>query len=293
MEPIIAIENLYYAYPPLTAGAESLPVLKGVSLSLARGECLALLGPTGAGKSTLCLTLNGIIPHLTGGTFRGEVWVAGRNTKESDPGELSQRVGLVFQDPESQLFNMTVEDEVAFGPESLALPPHEIEARIDEALETIGIADLRHRSPLELSGGQKQRVALAAMLAMRPEVLVLDEPTASLDPAGKASILEAVLRLRRETGMTILWVTQDVDQAPLLADRVLLLGQGRILLEGEPGEVFGQTSQLRSLGLALPQMRELAACFNDRQESDYTWLTVEEAARDLGEVIPPEGDRRG
>lgn len=284
MGPIITIENLYYAYPPLTAGAEALPVLKGVSLSLNRGECLALLGPTGAGKSTLCLTLNGIIPHLTGGTFRGEVCVAGHNTKKSDPGELSQIVGLVFQDPESQLFNMTVEDELAFGPESLALPPPEIEARIHEALKAMGIPDLRHRSPLELSGGQKQRVALAAMLAVRPQVLVLDEPTASLDPAGKASVLQAILHLRREAGMTILWVTQDVDQVVLIADRVAVLGQGRILLDGQPREVFGRISELQSLGLAPPQMRELAARF-DQRGKDYAWLTVEEAARDLGEAM--------
>ncbi len=284
VEAIVTIENLHYAYPPLRVGMEAPPVLKGVSLSLAQGECLALLGPTGAGKSTLCLTLNGIIPHLTGGTFRGEVWVAGRNTKESDPGELSQDVGLVFQDPESQLFNMTVEDELAFGPESLALSPRQIEARVGEALETMGLADLRHRSPLELSGGQKQRVALAAMLAMRPAVLVLDEPTASLDPAGKESVLEAILHLRREAGMTILWVTQDVDQVVLIADRVAVLAQGRILLEGEPREIFGQIGELRGLGLAPPQMRELAARF-DPQGQSCTWLTVEEAAVDLGEAI--------
>jgi len=284
LDPIITIENLHYAYPPLVAGAEALPVLKGISLSLERGECLALLGPTGAGKSTLCLTLNGIIPHLIGGTFRGDVWVAGCNTKESDPGELSHIVGLVFQDPDSQLFSMTVEDEVAFGPESLALPPREIEARIEEALEVMGIADLRHRSPLELSGGQKQRVALAAVLAMRPEVLVLDEPTASLDPAGKTSVLEAILQLRREAHMTILWVTQDVDQVPSVADRVAVLGRGRILTEGTPREVFAQVDQLRSLGLALPQMQELAMYFNDRQGRDYSWLTIEEAACDLGSI---------
>ncbi|MEA3345455.1 MAG: ATP-binding cassette domain-containing protein [Chloroflexota bacterium] len=283
MKPIVSIENLYYAYPPLKVGAEPIPVLKGVSLSLAQGECLALLGPTGAGKSTLCLTLNGIIPHLTGGTFRGEVRVAEHDTREMDPGELSQRVGLVFQDPKSQLFNMTVEDEVAFGPESLALPPGEIEARIDEALKTMGISDLRHRSPLELSGGQKQRVALAAILAMRPEVLVLDEPTASLDPAGKRSVLEAMRHLRERTQMAILWVTQDVDKVPLLADRVAVLGQGKILLNGKPAEVFGQAEKLRDLGLALPRMRQLAIYFNEREESGYTWLTVEEAACDLGE----------
>lgn len=285
MEPIITVENLYYAYPPLTAGTEAPPVLKGVSLSLHEGECLALLGPTGAGKSTLCLALNGIIPHLTGGTFRGEVWVAGHNTKQSDPGELSQIVGLVFQDPDSQLFSMTVEDELAFGPESLALPQRQVEARIGEALEMMGITDLRHRSPLQLSGGQKQRVALAAMLAMRPDVLVLDEPTASLDPAGKSSVLEAMLRLRREAGMTILWVTQDVDQVVLIADRVAVLGQGRILLEGEPSQVFGRIGELRALGLAPPQMRELAACF-EPQGKRYAWLTVEEAARDLGGSDP-------
>ncbi|MGD2178518.1 MAG: ABC transporter ATP-binding protein, partial [Anaerolineae bacterium] len=226
MDPVIAVDDLQYAYPPLTPEEEGTRVLRGVSLSLAKGECVALLGPTGAGKSTLCLTLNGIIPHLMGGSFRGHVWVAGRDTRESDAGELSQRVGLVFQDPESQLFNMTVEDEVAFGPEGLALRPDEIEARIAEALDLTGIADLRKRSPLELSGGQKQRVALAAVLAMRPEVLVLDEPTASLDPVGKRSLLKAVGRLRAERGVTILWVTQDVDRVPSLADRVAVLYQG-------------------------------------------------------------------
>jgi energy-coupling factor transporter ATP-binding protein EcfA2 len=213
--------------------------------------------------------------------------VAGHNTKESDPGELSQIAGLVFQDPESQLFNMTVEDELAFGPESLALSSRQIGVRIDEALETMGIADLRRRSPLELSGGQKQRVALAAMLAMRPSVLVLDEPTASLDPAGKESVLEAILRLRREAGIAILWVTQDVDQVVLIADRVAVLDRGQILLEGELREIFGQISELRSLGLAPPQMRELAARF-DPQGQSYAWLTVEEAAADLRANGPRE-----
>jgi energy-coupling factor transporter ATP-binding protein EcfA2 len=283
LAPIVIVENLHFAYPPPIPGGESPFVLSGVSLSLARGECLALLGPTGAGKSTLCLTLNGIIPHVMKGSFRGRVSVAGRDTSASDAGELSQRVGLVFQDPESQLFNMTVEDEVAFGPEGLALPPDEIEARVAEALDVTGIADLRRRSPLELSGGQKQRVALAAVLAMRPDVLVLDEPTASLDPLGKRSLLEAVGRLRSERGTTILWVTQDVDQVPFLADRVAVLSQGRIVLEGDVRDVLAQGDQLRDMGLAPPQMRELASRFNDAWDSDYAWLTVAEAARDLKE----------
>lgn len=293
MQPIVTVENLFYAYPPLRVGTNAPCILKGVSLSLNPGECVALLGPTGAGKSTLCLTLNGIIPHLTGGTFRGEVWIAGRNTKRSDPGELSQIVGLVFQDPESQLFSMTVEDELAFGPESMAMPSHKIEERIGEALDVMGIANLRHRSPLELSGGQKQRVALAATLVMHPSVLVLDEPTASLDPAGKESVLEAIIRLRKDTGVTILWVTQDADQVAPIADRVLVLDEGRILMEGYTREVFGEISKLRDLGLAPPQMRELAARL-DSLGQGYAWLTVDEAAADLtGTQRTVDGPRKG
>jgi energy-coupling factor transporter ATP-binding protein EcfA2 len=180
---------------------------------------------------------------------------------------------------------MTVEDEIAFGPESLALPPGEIEARVAHALNMMGITELRKRSPLELSGGQKQRVALAAVLAMQPQVLVLDEPTASLDPAGKRSLLEAVGRLRAERGMSILWVTQDVDQVPFLADRVAVLHHGRVAMEGEGGEVFAQGDRLRSMGLAPPQMRELASRFNAAWSGDYAWLSVDEAARDLKERL--------
>ncbi len=285
MAPLVAIDGLHYAYPPLTPGEDSPFVLRGVSLSLEEGECLALLGRTGAGKSTLCLTLNGIIPALTGGTFRGEVRVAGRSTQDCDPGELSQTVGLVFQDPESQLLSLTVEDEVAFGLEGLALPSDDIEARITEALAMTGIEDLRGRSALELSGGQKQRVVLAAVLAMRPRVLVLDEPTARLDPAGKRSLLEAVHRLRAERGTAVLWVTQDLDRVPLLADRLAVLHEGRIALEGEVREVFSRVEDLRRIGLGLPQMAQLAARFNSEWASDYAWLRVEEAAADLRQVL--------
>lgn len=285
LAPLLVIDELHYAYPPLTAGGESSDVLRGVSLSLGEGECLALLGPTGAGKSTLCLTLNGVIPQLVGGTFRGEVQVAGRSTRETAPGELSQTVGLVFQDPESQFFTMTVEDEVAFGLESLAVPPDEIDARVSEALELTGVAPLRNRSPLELSGGEKQRVALAAVLAMRPQVLVLDEPTTSLDPAGKRALLEAVDRLRAEKGTAILWVTQDVDQLPSLADRVAVLYDGRIALRGGLREVFGRGEELQRMGLGLPQMTQLATRFNRAWNTDYAWLTLDEAARELRERL--------
>ena len=285
MNAVVAIEDLHYAYPPLTPDGGSTPILRGVSLSVAEGECLALLGRTGAGKSTLCLTLNGIIPHLTGGAFRGEVLVAGRSTRACAPGELSQTVGLVLQEPESQLLSMTVEDEIAFGLEGLALPPTEIEARIDEALGMVGIRALRGRSSLELSGGQKQRVVLAAILAMRPKVLILDEPTASLDPAGKRSLLEGVDRLRRERGTTVVWATQDLDRVPRLANRVAVLHAGRIAVEGGVREVFGRPDELRRLGLGLPQMTELGTRFNQSRGIDPVWLTVEEAAEALKGMV--------
>jgi energy-coupling factor transporter ATP-binding protein EcfA2 len=295
LSPFVAVEDVHYAYPPSSPGEASPAVLKGVSLSLAEGDCLALLGRTGAGKSTLCLTLNGIIPQLTGGTFRGSVRVAGQDAVGCGPGELSRMVGLVFQDPESQFFSMTVEDEVAFGPESLALPADEIERRVAEALELTGVAALRHRAPLELSGGEKQRVALAAVLAMRPQVLVLDEPTASLDPAGKRSLLEAVDRLRGERATTVVWVTQDVDRLPLLADRVAVLDEGRIALQGALREVLRQADRLRGLGVAVPQMMDLAARFRASGEGYPAWLTVEEAARDLKQMFSsqslPSADR--
>lgn len=281
MPPIVAVEDLHYAYPPLAPGQPPVPVLHGVSLSLSRGECLALLGPTGAGKSTLCLALNGIIPHLLGGSLSGSVRIGGQNTRDSRPGRLSQMVGLVFQEPESQLFTMTVADEVAFGLESLALAPEEIEARLTESLEALGIDHLRTRSPLELSGGEKQRVALAAALALQPEVLVLDEPTASLDPQGAQSLLSAVARLRRENQTTILWVTHDVDRLPLLADRVAVLAQGRIVAEGTPREVFSYTDLLHQLGLAVPQIWELSSHVNRLWDTDHGWLTVNEAAEAL------------
>lgn len=288
--PIIAVEDLRFAYPAAVPGTEGPPVLNGVSFCVADGECLAIIGPTSAGKSTLCLALNGLIPHLVRGTFGGHVCVAGRSTTETAPGELSQIVGLVFQEPDSQFISMTVEDEVAFGLESMALPPAEIERRILEALEMSGIVPLRKRSPLELSGGEKQRVALAAVLAMRPRVLVLDEPTTSLDPEGKLRLLETVGRLRSEQGTTIVWVTQDVDRVPLLADRVAVLFEGEIALSGRPKEVFDQGAQLREMGLAVPQMRELADRFGGSRARVPGWLRVDEAARDLREWL---NGRRG
>lgn len=279
----LLVEDLRYAYPPLEEGGAAAPVLRGVNLRVSRGEVLGLLGPTGSGKSTLCLALLGIVPHSTGGEFGGTVRAAGLDTRHTPVATIAQKVGLVFQDAESQLFNMTVEDEVAFGPESLGLPRETIAERVDWALRVVRMASPAHRarSPFHLSGGQKQRVALAAILAMRPEVLVLDEPTAELDPLGKAEVFEVLADLKRVHGMTMVIVEQDVEQLAGLADRLAVLAEGRIVLEGPPREVFAQPARLRALGLDAPQLSTLAELFRERAGKPYDFLTLDEARETL------------
>jgi energy-coupling factor transport system ATP-binding protein len=181
---VAEVEALYYAYPPLAPGDPPAEALRGVSFGLARGEFVAVMGPSGAGKTTLCLALCAIVPHSTGGVFGGRVVVCGQDTRRTRPAQLSARVGVVFQDPEGQILTTAVEDEVAFGLESQGLPRDEIARRVSWALEQVSLADHRRRNPSYLSGGQKQRVAIAAAIATRPDLLVLDEPTASLDPVG-------------------------------------------------------------------------------------------------------------
>jgi energy-coupling factor transporter ATP-binding protein EcfA2 len=279
MDPIV-VENLRYAYPPLEEGGAATPVLHGVNLRVARGEVLGLLGPTGSGKSTLCLALTGIVPHSTGGEFGGTVQVAGLNTRHERVAAIAQKVGLVFQDAESQLFNMTVEDEVAFGPESLGLARQTIAERVEWALRVVRMEAYRERSPFHLSGGQKQRVAVAAILAMRPEIVVLDEPSAELDPLGKAEVFAVLAELKR-AGMTMVIVEQDTEELARLADRIAVLAEGRIVLEGAPQEVFSQPAPLRALGLDAPQLSALAEIFREREGKNYGFFTLDQARETL------------
>ena len=286
MDDIVIVENLHYAYPPLTPGGEPIPVLKGVSLRVQRGEFLALMGPTGVGKTTFCLTLNGLLPHLMGGTLEGRVVVAGMDTRDHGPGQMSRQVGLVFQDPESQLFNMTVEDEVAFGLESLGLSPSEMEERIAWALEVVRLPGLRKRHPLHLSGGQKKRLAIATVLAMRPQVLVLDEPVTGLDPLGQHEVLAVIEKLKREEEATVVMVEQDAEAVMAWADRVVIMERGRLVLEGTPRQVFSQVESLHDWGLAVPQMSELAHLFNRRQGTSFHFTTEDEAYSTLARELP-------
>lgn len=224
-----------------------------ISGEIYRGEFLAVIGPNGAGKSTLARHLNALLLPT-----RGEVLVEGLST--ADPAnwwEIRRRVGMVLQNPEEQLVAPVLEEDVAFGPENLGLAPAEIRRRVDWALEVTGLAELRLRPPHLLSGGQKQKAALAGVLAMKPSCLVLDEPTSMLDPAGKEEVLQAVLRLHREEGLTVVLITHLMEEAAL-ADRVWVLWEGRLALEGEPQKVFAQREALREIGLGLPQPAELA-----------------------------------
>jgi energy-coupling factor transporter ATP-binding protein EcfA2 len=282
----IVVRDLHYAYPQ--AGGEDgvVPVLRGVDMRVASGEYVVLLGRVGAGKTTLCMALNGLVPHATGGRYRGDVTVLGLNTKEHPVAELARRVGLVFQDPETQLTQMRVEDEIAFGPENLGVQPAEIEERVGWALEAVSLSACRERSPQLLSGGEKQRVAIAAMLAMRPRLLVLDEPTASLDPLGKVAVFSVLADLARERRITIFMATQELEWVPRFADRVLVLREGQIAMEGTPPEVFRHVGELREWGIGVPQMIDLADRLSTRTGRLYGFSTVSEAYAQLkSEVV--------
>ncbi len=275
----IVVRDLHYAYPPARGGGEAPPVLRGVNLQVRHGEFVALLGRVGAGKTTLCMALNGLVPHATGGRFRGDVLVVDQNTRHHAVPDLARLVGLVFQDPETQLTQMRVEDEIAFGLENLGLPPAEIEKRVAWALDVVGLSACGDRSPLLLSGGQKQRVAIAAMLAMQPRVLVLDEPTASLDPRARTAVYSVLAELSQTRRMTIFLATQELEWIPRFADRVLVLQRGTIALEGQPADVLGQAETLQEWGIGVPQMVETAHLLRQRTGRAYHFITASEAYR--------------
>jgi energy-coupling factor transport system ATP-binding protein len=260
-------------------------VFRDLNLQIESGEFVSIMGPTGVGKTTLCLALNGIVPHTAGGIFRGDVLVEGMNTKETDVATLASMVGIVFQDPESQFFNMAVEDEVAFGPESLGVDPKEIAELIEWALGIVDMQQYRRRSPFHLSGGQKQRVAIASILAMRPRILVLDEPTSGLDPIGKAEVFRVVRELKRQQGMTIIMVEQEAEKIAEFSDRVVVLEDGAVALEGTPHELFSQTEVLERIGLAIPQVSELAVLHNRRWGTAFDFVRLEEAYVALAEQL--------
>ena len=281
----IVVEDLHYSYPPLTPDGELVRALRGIDLQVEQGEFLALMGRIGAGKTTLCLALNGLVPHATGGVIRGDVTVLDRNTKTQTVADLAARVGLVFQNPEEQLFHMRVEDEVAFGPENLGLPREEIARRVTWALRAVGLEDFRHRSPLHLSGGEKQRLAIAAVLAMRPRILVLDEPTASLDPQGAAEVFATLRELQQTMPLTVVMATQNSEWVAEQADRLAVLDRGRIALIGSPDDLLSQVERLQALGVRVPQVAEAATQLEARLGTSFRFTRLDDAQRTLADAL--------
>lgn len=273
----ITVSHLSYAYPPLVPGYPAPKVLRDIGFSVDAGEFVAIMGPTGAGKSTLCMALNGLVPQTTGGTIGGRVTVLGQDPRVVPVARLAARVGMVYQDPETQLICPTVEDEVAFGPENLGIPANEIAERVTWALGVVGMAAHRSRSPIQLSGGQKQRLAIAASLAMVPDVLILDEPTASLDPVGKREVLRVIARLRHERDMTIVMVSQDAEQVAEFADRVALLVEGEIVQVDTPQRLFRDAALLERAGVSQPQVAQVATMLNQRLGTAFSFVRYEPA----------------
>ncbi len=240
---MLELNNVSYRYEGAAQNA-----LSGVTMTIEAGEMLAIVGHNGSGKSTLAKHLNGLL--LPTG---GNVTIDGMDTKNEDALlAIRQRVGMVFQNPDNQLVTTIVEEDVGFGPENLGVPPKEIRGRVDAALESVGMTAYADKASHALSGGQKQRIAIAGMLAMQPEVLVLDEATAMLDPEGRREVLEIVKRLHRETGLTVVMITQFMEET-LSCDRVVVMGGGKLQFSGTPREVFRRSAELRALGLDVPE----------------------------------------
>lgn len=232
--------------------------LCGIDLAIERGSFTALLGHNGCGKSTLAKHFNAMLLPTGGKVFVGDIDTA----HEARHLEVRRTVGMVLQNPDNQLVSTVVEEDVAFGPENLGIEPAQIRCRVDEALKAVGMYDYRFHAAHKLSGGQKQRVAIAGVLAMQPDCLVLDEPTAMLDPQGRAEVMETVCRLNRERGMTVVLITHYMEEA-VRADRVVVMESGRVMLDGTPREVFSRVQQLREAALDVPQATDL--CFRLRQ----------------------------
>ena len=279
-QPAIAVENLTYDYP----GSEETPsvqVFEGLNLEIEEGSFVAVLGHNGCGKSTLAKHFNAILLP-TGGS----VHVFGLDTQdEALLLAIRQQVGMVFQNPDNQIVANVVEEDVAFAPENLGVPPAEIRARVDEALRLVGMFQYRTHAPHMLSGGQKQRIAIAGVIAMRPKCIVLDEPTAMLDPQGRKEVLATIRRLNREQNITVVLITHHMPEA-VLADRVVIMSDGGILTDGTPKEVFTQVELLRAAGLTVPETTQLLYALNqDGFQLPLDALSVEECAQTLRDFL--------
>jgi energy-coupling factor transporter ATP-binding protein EcfA2 len=257
--------------------------MENVSLTIEKSEFVILTGPSGCGKTTLCRCLNGLIPNFYSGELTGELEVDGVSTQGKTTAELATHVGFVFQNPENQLFSLSVERDVGFGLENLGVPRAEAIERVKWAMEATGIVELRDKAPYELSGGQQQRAAIAGVLAMRPNILVLDEPTSFLDPKSAEEIVSVLAKLGHDLGLTILLVEHRLDIVSRFANRVIVMDNGRLQLDGSPREVYGD--QARLIGIGLPRVTMLSHLLRKDGFDVSNPITVEESARDLKRLL--------
>ncbi|MCL1977971.1 MAG: ATP-binding cassette domain-containing protein [Candidatus Bathyarchaeota archaeon] len=244
---IIKISDLVYTYP-----GGSKPSIDGVSLKIEKGEFVLITGPSGCGKTSLCRTFNGLVPHFYQGELKGQVIVAGQDITSKQTSDMAKHVGLVFQNPENQLFALSVEKDVAFGLENLGMSREEMRKRVDWALNLTGIYDLRERSPHEVSGGQQQRVAIASVLAMQPEIIVLDEPTSFLDPLSAERIFEVIYKLNQEQNITVVLVEHRLDLTAKYTNHLVVMNKGKICLEGNPRDIL-YSEETSRIGVGIPK----------------------------------------
>ncbi|MBQ8823788.1 MAG: energy-coupling factor transporter ATPase [Ruminococcus sp.] len=258
METQIQAENIWFHYTNENEEAVSPDILRDVSLQVQKGEFVAILGHNGSGKSTLAKHMNAILSPT-----KGRITVNGIDTKDEERlFEIRSKVGMVFQNPDNQIVATIVEEDVAFGPENLGIPPEEIRIRVDDALKTVRMYSYKEHSPSQLSGGQKQRVAIAGIIAMRPDCIVLDEPTAMLDPQGRVEVMQTIKKLNQEYGITIILITHYMEEAAQ-ANRVVVIDNGEILIDNTPKEVFSHVKQLKDVGLDVPQVTELISLLKE------------------------------
>ena len=280
-EPIIEFDNVTFRYQSDTEGEVLEAAVKNLSLKIYEGEFVAVLGHNGSGKSTLAKLANGLLLPES-----GKVLVDSMNTAcEQDDIKIKQTVGVVFQNPDNQIVSTIVEEDVAFGPENLGIEPSEIRRRVDESLKIVGMYNYRKHEPHKLSGGQKQRVAIAGIIAMEPRCIVLDEPTAMLDPVGRCDVMAAIKRLNSELGITVVYITHYMEEA-CEADRIVVMDDASVIMDGTPREIFSDTEKIRCIGLDVPQTCRLAQMLRQSSiELENDLLSIDELVNGIDKLL--------